>query len=239
MEQLIARFHQIVKEFRGKGHDLLDYHNNKFDRDYVEFNVKISGVLKCCKPSRHRRDSVSIREVVGGFFSRGRSDRVGAVARCPRDRRKIVPRRDRAAARGVSERHRDATRPARATSPDRFQRRRAAQSQDLRPRRRPAFINQSSIENSLGLLATFQAIFQREALKSDLDSKLNVIFQNYGIELEQVQQLYEKQKHDPPHSSQSTSGRREHYVESPFVEEDRGPHEAVRIESERARWTGS
>ena len=35
MEQLIARFHQIVKEFRGKGHDLLDYHNNKFDRDYV------------------------------------------------------------------------------------------------------------------------------------------------------------------------------------------------------------
>ena len=58
------------------------------------------------------------------------------------------------------------------------------------------FINQSfenitSIENSLGLLATFQAILQRETLKSDLDSKLNVIFQNYGIELEQVQQLYD------------------------------------------------
>ena len=115
MEQLIARFHQIVKEFRGKGHDLLDYHNNKFDRDYVEFNVKIS-------------------------------DLEGALQH---------------------------------------------------------FINQSfenitSIENSLGLLATFQAILQRETLKSDLDSKLNVIFQNYGIELEQVQQLYEKQKHDPP-----------------------------------------
>ena len=65
------------------------------------------------------------------------------------------------------------------------------------------FINQSfenitSIENSLSLLSTFQAILQRETLKSDLDSKLNVIFQNYGIELEQVQQLYEKQKHDPP-----------------------------------------
>jgi len=115
MEQLIARFHQIVKEFRGKGHDLLDYHNNKFDRDYVEFNVKIS-------------------------------DLEGALQH---------------------------------------------------------FINQSfenitSIENSLGLLSTFQSILQRETLKSDLDSKLNVIFQNYGIELEQVQQLYEKQKHDPP-----------------------------------------
>ena len=50
------------------------------------------------------------------------------------------------------------------------------------------FINQSfenitSIENSLGLLATFQAILQRETLKSDLDSKLNVIFQNYGAYL--------------------------------------------------------
>ena len=49
------------------------------------------------------------------------------------------------------------------------------------------FINQSfenitSIENSLNLLTTFQAILQRETLKSDLDSKLNVIFQNYGAD---------------------------------------------------------
>jgi hypothetical protein len=35
-------------------------------------------------------------------------------------------------------------------------------------------------------------------LKSDLDSKLNIIFQNYGQELEQVQQMYERDKHDPP-----------------------------------------
>ena len=27
--------------FRGKGHDLLDFHNNRFDRDYVDFNVKM------------------------------------------------------------------------------------------------------------------------------------------------------------------------------------------------------
>jgi Dynein heavy chain, N-terminal region 1 len=44
----------------------------------------------------------------------------------------------------------------------------------------------------------FQGILQRESLKSDLDSKLNIIFQNYGMELEQVQALYERQKHDPP-----------------------------------------
>jgi dynein heavy chain len=65
------------------------------------------------------------------------------------------------------------------------------------------FINQSfenitSIEHSLRLLKKFQSILQRESLKSDLDSKLNIIFQNYGQELEQVQQLYEKEKHDPP-----------------------------------------
>lgn len=34
-----------------------------------------------------------------------------------------------------------------------------------------------------------QAVLQRESLKSDLDSKLTVIFQNYGMELEQVHYL--------------------------------------------------
>ena len=48
------------------------------------------------------------------------------------------------------------------------------------------------------LLKKFQSILQRESLKSDLDSKLNNIFQRYGQELELVQQLYEKEKHDPP-----------------------------------------
>lgn len=46
MEGLIDQFHAIVKDFRLKRHDLLAYHNNKFDRDYVEFNVKISD-LEC------------------------------------------------------------------------------------------------------------------------------------------------------------------------------------------------
>lgn len=41
MERLIDQFHAIVREFRLKRHNLLDYHNNKFDRDYVEFNVKV------------------------------------------------------------------------------------------------------------------------------------------------------------------------------------------------------
>ncbi len=41
MERLIEQFHLIVREFRLKRHDLLDHNNNKFDRDYVEFNVKV------------------------------------------------------------------------------------------------------------------------------------------------------------------------------------------------------
>ena len=65
------------------------------------------------------------------------------------------------------------------------------------------FINASfdsitDIEQSLGLLKRFQQILQRERLKSDLDSKFNVIFQNYGLELEKIQKLYEKHKHAPP-----------------------------------------
>lgn len=46
MDGLIDQFHSIVKDFRRKRHDLLAYHNNKFDRDYVEFNVRISD-LEC------------------------------------------------------------------------------------------------------------------------------------------------------------------------------------------------
>jgi dynein heavy chain, axonemal len=42
MDGLITTFHLIIDEFRNKKHDLLDYHNNKFDRDYVEFNVHIA-----------------------------------------------------------------------------------------------------------------------------------------------------------------------------------------------------
>lgn len=51
---MIDQFHSIVKEFRLKRHDLLAYHNNKFDRDYVEFNVKISD-LECSLQVNIRR----------------------------------------------------------------------------------------------------------------------------------------------------------------------------------------
>ena len=115
MDHIIELFRKIVNDFRKNRHALLDYNNNKFDRDYVEFNVKITDL------------EASLQ----------------------------------------------------------------------------AFINQSfdsisNIEHSLQLLKKFQSILQRESLKSDLDSKLNNIFQRYGQELELVQQLYEKEKHDPP-----------------------------------------
>ena len=42
MEGLITEFFTIIDGFKAKRHDLLGYHNNQFDRDYVEFNVKIS-----------------------------------------------------------------------------------------------------------------------------------------------------------------------------------------------------
>lgn len=65
------------------------------------------------------------------------------------------------------------------------------------------FINQSfehitSTEHALMLLRQFQATLQRESLKDDLESKFLVIFQNYGVDLETVQRLYEKQKVSPP-----------------------------------------
>ena len=115
MELLMDQFHKIKQDFKSKKHDLLDYQNNKFDRDFVEFNVRITDLES------------NLQQFINQSFE-----------------------------------------------------------------------NISSIPNSLKLLHKFQDILQRESLKADLDSKLNIILQNYGLELEKVQQLYEKQKHNPP-----------------------------------------
>ena len=42
MEHLIGKFNDLVKSFRQKKHNLLDYNQNMFDRDFVEFNVDVS-----------------------------------------------------------------------------------------------------------------------------------------------------------------------------------------------------
>lgn len=40
MEPLLEGFKTAVMVFRVKGHNLLDYHSNRFDRDFVDFNVR-------------------------------------------------------------------------------------------------------------------------------------------------------------------------------------------------------
>lgn len=42
MGKLTDKFQNIIDEFKKKRHELLDTNNNKFDRDWVEFNVEIS-----------------------------------------------------------------------------------------------------------------------------------------------------------------------------------------------------
>jgi len=42
MDKLTNKFQAIIEDFKRKRHDLLDTANNKFDKDYVEFNVEIS-----------------------------------------------------------------------------------------------------------------------------------------------------------------------------------------------------
>ena len=42
IEQLMNQFHRIKQDLKSKKHDLLDYQNNKFDRDFVELNVQIA-----------------------------------------------------------------------------------------------------------------------------------------------------------------------------------------------------
>lgn len=42
IRQLVGNFQNIVDDFKVKRHDLLEFLNNRFDRDYVEFNVRVS-----------------------------------------------------------------------------------------------------------------------------------------------------------------------------------------------------
>ena len=51
LDPLLIAFNDIVKQFRSKGHDLLDFHSNRFDRDYVDFNVKMQNWRTLCNLS--------------------------------------------------------------------------------------------------------------------------------------------------------------------------------------------
>jgi hypothetical protein len=47
------------------------------------------------------------------------------------------------------------------------------------------------------MLRQFQSVLKRDSLKKDLDDKYVVIFQNYALDLDAVQKIYEKHKHSP------------------------------------------
>jgi dynein heavy chain len=40
----LVSFQNYVNMFKKKNHKLLDFNNNTFDRDFVEFNVDVSSV---------------------------------------------------------------------------------------------------------------------------------------------------------------------------------------------------
>jgi dynein heavy chain len=61
-----------------------------------------------------------------------------------------------------------------------------------------SFENITSSEVALQLLKKFQQILVRESLQAELDNKYTVIFHNYGLQLEQIQKVYEKRKKNPP-----------------------------------------
>lgn len=115
MEPLLDGFKSAVMMFRVKGHNLLDYHSNRFDRDFVDFNVRVG----------------ELEEELRVFINK-------------------------------------------------------------------SFESLTSIEQSLALLEKYQTVLHREAMRHDLNSKVMVIFHNYGQELAAVQDAYERYKNFPP-----------------------------------------
>jgi dynein heavy chain, axonemal len=57
-----------------------------------------------------------------------------------------------------------------------------------------SFENISSTDHALNLLEQIHDILDRDTLKADLDAKYMVIFQHYGLDMEAVQRVYEKNK---------------------------------------------
>lgn len=104
---IIGKFNNTVAGFKRKNHKLLDYHNNTFDRDFVEFNVDVSSV------------ETELQQYIDKNFE-------------------VI----------------------------------------------------TSIEDSLKLLRKFQAILQRENLRNSLSQKYTILFTNYGLETQQIEDQY-------------------------------------------------
>ncbi|RYY32458.1 hypothetical protein EON62_05335 [archaeon] len=69
---------------------------------------------------------------------------------------------------------------------------------DLQKYINSSFASITSIDAALALLDKFTAVLQRDSMREDLDSKLALIFNTYGNELDMVQNMYDRHKHQPP-----------------------------------------
>jgi len=56
----------------------------------------------------------------------------------------------------------------------------------------------TNIETSLNLLRKFKSILHRDNLRNGLNSKYSILFQNYGVEIHQIEDQYQKWKNNPP-----------------------------------------
>lgn len=115
ISHIIDKFTSYVKKFKGKNHRLLEYRDDKFDRDFVEFNVDISNV-----------------------------------------------------------------------------------ETDLATYINEQFTNITDLVVSLRLLRKFESILHRPSLQNGLQSKYNLLFQQYGNEIEKIKNDYQKDKEKPP-----------------------------------------
>lgn len=115
IDDILKGFDTLVEQFRRKKHKLLDYTNNTFDRDFVEFNVDVSSL------------ETELQQYIDKNFD-----------------------------------------------------------------------NITSIDDSLKLLRKFQSILQRDNLRNGLNSKYTAIFHNYGLEIHQIEDQYQRMKNSPP-----------------------------------------
>lgn len=194
LDQMIKNFYNIVDDIKRKPYDLLDFYRTQFDRDFLEFNVNIHDL----ELSLQAFINVSFEQISSTEHALNLLRQFQAILH--RDSLKVITQlfthlcmRTHTQAFCVSE-------PVCSTCTVNIAF--AAHSHHMLKHCTSRQHYAADATPLLQATATMPLLLQHIkldlVLQADLAAKYVVIFQNYGLDLEAVQKLYEKHKHAPP-----------------------------------------
>jgi len=190
LDQMIKNFYNIVDDIKRKPYDLLDFYRTQFDRDFLEFNVNIHDL------------ELSLQAFINVSFEQISSTE--HALNLLRQFQAILHRDSLKASKELFTclclwTHTQALSVSDPVYHTRAFANVAAHSHTMHVS--VAVCGQMPRHCCNAIAATLSLQHHMSlhlVLQADLAAKYVVIFQNYGLDLETVQKLYEKHKHAPP-----------------------------------------